>query len=185
MIQTSFTPGSFEDMGVLVQVAHRGKQLYLMSAYEDYCTLEGVRGRTDLVIVGAEQGFAGRMREVESFEAKSTLAREYGAIVIASHPYTIWDPRGPRGVVRFRLASARDRHTIHSKVFTSVDCVDLVATNCMWMVQSNELVQHHYPGKPLCTSDAHAISGSVRREIGRSGSIFRSECLDSTTGFGK
>lgn len=165
----------FEDMNVVLKLYYRRKNLYLIPAYENYCVLEGLGGKLDLVIIGAEQQFISQFKKKEDFESKVKVARKYGGIVIASHPYTIWDPHGPKNFIKFRLATPSERRIIRSNVFPNVDCVDLVATNCAWMIKSNELVLNEYSKKPLCCSDAHAINKSVRREIGKSGCIFKNE----------
>ncbi len=38
-------------------------------------------------------------------------------------------------------------------------------------MKSNELLRNEYPGKPICSSDTHAVNSWIRKEIGRSGCI--------------
>jgi hypothetical protein len=45
------------------------------------------------------------------------LNKDHGAIIIGTHPYTIWDPFGPFGVIRFRLAEDDDRKRLQDALF--------------------------------------------------------------------
>ena len=175
MIFSKYNPADLEDMDTVLRINYKEKQLYLMPAYEDYCILDGLKGRLDLVIIAPEKDFLSEASKREDFESKMRIARKYKGIVIAAHPYTIWDPHGPKGVIKFRLASPSERRLIRCKVFPRVDCADLVATNCAWMIKSNELLKSEYPQKPICSSDTHAVNRWIRKEIGKSGCILSND----------
>jgi len=148
-----------------------------IGGYEFYGCLDGVDGRLDLVPIMTEKGFKEEIKEGESVEELLKICQGYGAIKIGAHPYTLWSPWGPFNKIPFRLANEDERKNIRDNLFPSVDTVDLVAANTLWMLESNELVRDDYNGKPLYTSDTHAKSRSARKEIGRAGSIFKSHNL--------
>jgi hypothetical protein len=76
------------------------------------------------------------------------------------------------GFFKFRLATPKERRFLREKVFPKVDGVDLVATNCAWMTRSNDLLLEEFRGVPLCSSDAHSVTRFVRRELGKTFSVF-------------
>lgn len=168
-----------EDLGILIQVWGGGYPLVITSGYELYCRVEGLRGRLNLTLVAGNEGLARHLKPNMGLNEIIRIGRDHGAIILASHPYTLWDPYGFRSLFKFRLPDRQEREIIREQVFTQVDGVDLVATNVAWMIRSNELVEKEYPGKPLCTSDTHAVTRRLRREIGRSGSFFSHMVLEN------
>ncbi len=171
MILSEFKRPAVMDMGGVLRVSYRGSELYLVPAYEDYCVLDGVEGQLDLVVLCPERSFSFQECKERDFDDRVAFARQHKGIVIAAHPYTIWDPHGPGGFIKFRLATPTERRVIRAKVFPNVDSVDLVATNCAWMMKSNELLRREYPGTAVCSSDTHAVNRWVRREVGSSGCV--------------
>ena len=165
----------YDDLGKAFQVTYQGKTLTFVGAYEMYVLLPGVHGTIDIVSLMPNQGFEHAVEHGLEFEEYLTMNNDYGAIIIGAHPYTIWDPYGPFGLLRFRLATEEDRKRITDNFFPLVVTVDLVSSNCLWMIKSNALLQQDYPGKPLANSDAHAFDNYTRSEIGRSGNIFELE----------
>lgn len=165
----------YDDKKTAFKITHKDKRLTFVGAYEMYVLLKGVKGRIDIVSLMPEKGFEKIAESGLEFEDYMKMNRDYGAIVIGAHPYTIWDPYGPKGFFKFKLATEDDRKRILDNLFSYVDSVDLVSTNCAWMVRSDELLQQDYQGKPLANSDAHSTNHYTRNEIGRSGNIFRLE----------
>lgn len=162
----------YVDKGDSFQLNHKGKTLTFIAGYEVYVSVDGIKGRIDIISLMPDKGFEKVIREGLTFEEYLQINKDHDAIVIAAHPYTIWDPYGLNGFFKFRLATGEDRKRIRETVFPKVHGVDLVATNAAWMVRSNELLQQDYPRKPLANSDAHSPYNYTRKEIGRSGNIF-------------
>ncbi len=163
-----------KDMGPVVRVKSSHREHLIVSGYEEYCEVPGVQGRLCLVLLACDADVKKHFSGTRPFREWLSLARDHGGLVIASHPYTLWAPWGPRGMIPFRLATARERAILRREVFPRVDGVDLVATNVAWMIRSNDLLERDYPGRPLCTSDTHGLTPALRRAIGTSGCLFPS-----------
>lgn len=165
----------YEDKGIVFNVEYKGEKLSFEGAYEMYVIVPGIEGRVDIVSLMPNKGFEKEVRQGMELKDYIKLNKEYGAIIIGAHPYTIWYPFGPFRCIKFRLASEDDRKRLQDELFPFVDSVDLVATNTFWMTESNRLLQEDYSGKPLANSDAHSVDNYARNEIGRSGNIFEKE----------
>ncbi len=172
LLKDSMRGYEIEDLDTVVNIYNFGFKIVITGGYEDYCEVEGVKGRLDIVVISSEKGFKKHMHKENRFQEKIKIARDYGGIVVSAHPYALWDPYGPMGFFKFRLASPEERKIIRQVVFQQVNCVDIVATNVAWMVISNDLVREEYPYSPLCSSNAHSINRTIRNEIGKSGCIF-------------
>ena len=172
----SYQELSYQDLGLAFQVTYKGKTMTFVGAYEMYVHLDGIQGRLDIISLMPERGFENAMKPELSFKESLRINQDYNAIVSVAHPYTIWDSYGPAGLFKFRLGAKDDRKRIAEEMFPQVDVVDLVSTNCAWMIRSDELVERDYlelrGRKPLANSDAHSTRHLTRKEMGRSGNIF-------------
>ncbi|MEE9525177.1 MAG: hypothetical protein V3V78_01050 [Candidatus Woesearchaeota archaeon] len=157
-----------EDKGRLFTVNYNGKELNFIPGYEMYVTLEGVKGRIDMVSLMSEEGFVSEVEVGMNFKDYQKISDKYDAVLTAAHPYTIWDP----WPLPFRLAKEEERNVIKEKIFSEVDSVDLVATNALWMHISDSLVEEDYE-KPLTNSDVHGKNRYARQKMGCSRNIFR------------
>jgi len=168
-----------DDLHHAFRIDWQGTKLTFVGAYEMYTEVEGVKGRVDVVALMPDRGFEERAEPGMSFDDYVDICREYEALVIGAHPYTLWDPYGPGGFFRFRLATDDERSAMMENMFPKVLTVDRVASNAAWMVRSNELLMEDFWNsrmqKPLANSDAHSKNSYVRNEIGRAGNIFRLE----------
>ncbi len=156
-----------------IHLNHRGKQLTLIGGFEYSLAVEGIKGKMDFIALMPDPEFDRSLDpKFVTFEQFISASQEYNAITMAAHPYTLSDPYGPFGFFKFRLADQKEREIIRDNVFPNVDTADLVASNCAWMVYSNEQVEEDYHGKPLTNSDTHGVNHYTRKEIGRAGNIF-------------
>ncbi len=162
----------FEDKGKMFSVTFKDKKLSFVGAYEMYVYVPGVKGRVDIVSLMPEQGFEKKIVHGLNLHEYLEINDDHNATVFGAHPYTIWDPHGPNGILRFRLANENERKYIQDHLFPNVDSVDRVSSNCIWMSESDKLLFQDY-GKTLTNSDAHSKTPYNRREIGRSGNIFK------------
>ncbi|NYZ74171.1 hypothetical protein H0O00_03440 [Candidatus Micrarchaeota archaeon] len=162
----------FRDVGSTFSIKHNGKRLEFIASYEMYVEVPGVSGRVDVVNLLPEKGFIEKARPGMTLSDYAKLNRDYDAIMIGAHPYTIWDPHGPRGFFRFRIASDGERKAIQDNYFPLMDAVDRVSSNCAWMIESNALLLQDF-GKTLTNSDAHCKTRYVRHELGRAGNILK------------
>ncbi len=175
----------YGDHGKFFQVNYNDKTLRFVGAYETEVLLDGVNGKLHVVSLMPDLEFEEYTKDGRKLEECIKLSRDYGSIIIGAHPYTIWDPHGPKNIIKFRLATPDERKRINNQLFPVVDAVDLVSSNCLWMIKSSELLQgdlheinkqlekEGYKIIPLLgNSDARARSHYTRNEIGRSGNIF-------------
>ena len=160
----------FEDKGNMLTVEHKGKKLQFISSYEMYVEVPGLNGRLDVLVLLPEKEFREQAEQGMQFSDYVKLSRDNNGIVIAAHPYTIWDAHGPANFFTFRIANEGERKLIQDKVFTHVDSADRVSSNCAWMIHSDELLFDDY-GVTLTNSDVHAKTKYNRLEIGRAGNV--------------
>ncbi|MBW2964525.1 hypothetical protein KY363_03625 [Candidatus Woesearchaeota archaeon] len=165
----------YRDMETAVVVEHGGKELTLVGAYEMYTELKGVRGKLDVLALMPDAGFEEEAKQGMTYQEYAELCREYNGIVVGAHPYTLWDPYGPDGLFRFRLADKDERLAIRAQMFTDAESIDQVSSNAAWMVMSNHRARSDFlkvTGRPcLSNSDAHSNTTWTRNEIGRSGNL--------------
>jgi len=166
-----------DDLYHAFRIDWQGTKLTFVGAYEMYTEVDGVGGRMDVVALMPDKGFEDSARAGMSFKDYADICDEYEALVIGAHPYTLWDPYGPGGFFRFRLATDDERSAMMESVFPRVLTVDMVASNAAWMVRSNDLLREDFlkcrMQRPLANSDAHSKNSYVRNEIGRAGNIFK------------
>ncbi len=164
-----------EEKENILKIRKNTRDFFFIQGLEIRYKMPGIEGACDLVCLAPEKGFRRYAKENLSFNELIKICKDYDAITIATHPYTIYDPYGPRGIFRFRLANEEERKIIANEVFPKVDTIDLVATNCAWMIESNKLAARDYEkfGKPLASSDAHCVSKFTTKELGRAGVIFK------------
>lgn len=167
----------YEDLMQAFRITWQDRILTFIGAYEMYTKVEGVKGKVDVLSLMPDKGFEDKAKQDMAFIDFWDLNNQYNAMTIGAHPYTLWDPYGPGGFFRFRLATVDEREAMKVDMFPMVMCVDLVASNAAWMVKSNELLAKDFwksrTQKPLANSDAHAKNSYARNEIGRAGNIFR------------
>lgn len=176
-------PLDFRDAGPFFKWSWKGLQFAVTSGYECYCRLPGVAGRLCLIVIGADSEWRGFTHADMNFRDHVALADRYKAILIASHPYTLWAPHGPMGVLRYRLADVSERAVLKQKVFPMVDCIDMVASNIAWMVASNELAAAEFGRRPLANSDIHAVTCAIGRKIGRTYNAFEGISFENADAF--
>ena len=165
----------YEDLGLAVKLRRPTQELTLVGVYKKYVKLEGIKGKIAVTSIMPDEGFEKYMAQAETFEDIIDYARDFNAIVVGANPYTVVDPKGLGGIIKFRLATAEERGIISERVFPEVDAVSLIATNCAWMMRSDELVKSHYSGSILANSGMHTgkiCAEYTRAEAGRSGNVF-------------
>lgn len=172
LIKKSLTPYERQDLGSVIRLKRSRHFLNLTCGIEEYCCVPGLRGKLCLLIIAPDRELLDHLQDNMVFEDLLHLGKEHKGLVIASHPYTLWDPYGPKGFIKFRLADRLEREVIRKTVFPRVDAVDKVATNVAWMTRSNDMLEQDYPGRTLCSSDTHAVSPCIRQDIGKSGCVF-------------
>ncbi|MBD3249623.1 hypothetical protein GF336_06275 [Candidatus Woesearchaeota archaeon] len=160
-----------DDKGRYFSIDYKEKQLNFIGGYEMYVYLPDVKGRIDIISLMPEKGFEKVAEKGMNFDDYMELNRKYDSMVVGAHPFTLWDPFLYR-LIPFRLADEEERRNIQENFFTEVDCVDLVATNALWMKISDKLVEECYEGKALANSDVHAKCRFARTRIGESRNIF-------------
>ncbi|MBU0980371.1 MAG: hypothetical protein KJ709_06175 [Nanoarchaeota archaeon] len=162
----------FEDKGIAFTVKHHGKTLTLIGGYEPPIHFKGIVGKIDILTLMPDPDFQLHLKKDMMFKDYLKLSRRHNGIVIGAHCYTIGDPEGRNGIIKFRLANSEDKKILKKSLFPFVDGLDTVSSNVLWMLRSNELIKEDY-GKPLANSDAHSPSHHTRLEIGRSGNIMK------------
>ena len=166
----------FEDKGLAFSFWFQHSPFIFVPAYETAVHVPGIRGTLDIVALMPDEGFAENIQPSPMLDEHLTLCRSYGAITVGTHPYTIHDPYGPAGFFKFRYAKPGERRRIQRAVFPQVNTIDQVASNCAWMVHSNEQAFSDYSREqqrlPLSNSDAHSTSSWTRNEIGRAANLF-------------
>ena len=168
----------FEDQDLAFKLTHpeSGKELTFVGAYETDVRVPGFSRDAciHMVALMPDKGFEQEVQHGMRLDKYLRLDQDCSAITIAAHPYTVQDP-WLFGLIPFRLAKSYERKAIQDEVFPFVDSVDLVATNALWMTESNKLLQEDYPNKPLANSDAHSTGSYARKELGRAANIFQKE----------
>jgi hypothetical protein len=77
-------PGLAEvtDYGPVMRIRTRSQTTTITSGYEDYCFVDGVDGRLDLIVIGADVGYRSASNGATMFKERVQVAREYGGLVI-------------------------------------------------------------------------------------------------------
>jgi hypothetical protein len=166
-------PG-YDDLGLAFNIKHGGKVLTLVGATEVKTRIMPVNGLVDVLALMPDRGLSEHVEQGMPFRRYVERCREYNAICIGAHLYTIHDPEG---VIPFRLATLADKSPIKHQAFIALDGVDCPSSNTGWMLASNRMLTEDYVKRtgrlPLGTSDAHGTSRHTRYEIGRGGTIFQ------------
>ncbi|MCK5300139.1 MAG: hypothetical protein KAJ54_03220, partial [Candidatus Aenigmarchaeota archaeon] len=158
----------YEDLGRAFRINHKGRKLTLVGAYEVEVSLDkNSRFLNHMIVLMPNKGFDKYIDKPRSLEDFTALGKEYKAILIGAHPYSVRDTQARSRLFKYRVAPSKYHSLIEKKFSPAVDCVDCVSSNVGWMKLSNDLLEKRYNKKPLWTSDA-----SIKSDFGRAGTIF-------------
>ncbi len=159
----------YKDLGRAFKVTHKGKELTLVGAYEvEFYINKSSRYLNHMIVLMPDRGFDRYTKELKSLEYFTTLGREYNAILLGAHPYSVKNSQARSKLSRYMVAPVEFHSSIEKNIFHAVDGVDCTASNVGWMKHSNNLLNERYNPKPLWTSDA-----TMKSDFGRAGTIFK------------
>ena len=159
----------YKDLGRAFKVTHKGKELTLVGAYEvEFYIKKHDRFLNHMIVLMPDDGFDKYTKELRSLDEFVELGREYNAILLGAHPYSVKNPQARTKLSRYMVAPDDFQPLIEKNIFPKVDRVCEVSSNVGWMKKSNDLLEERCDKKALWASDA-----SQKSDIGRAGTIFK------------
>ena len=135
----------YEDLGRAFRINHKGRKLTLVGAYEVEVSLDkNSRFLNHMIVLMPNKGFDKYIDKPRSLEDFTALGKEYKAILIGAHPYSVKDTQARSRLSKYRVAPFNYHSLIETKFFPAVDSVDCVSSNVGWMKHSNNLLEKRY-----------------------------------------